>query len=390
MLRHLPLVWKSALRNKRRSLLTITSIAISFCLLGILICMYNALYYSETPATVARRVITRNAISLTVFLPASYKQRIRQIPGVQHVTISQWFGGVYKDARDQRNFFARFGVEPAEHFRVSPDTLLPEDQKQAFLRERSSCIAGRELAEKFGWKIGEKILLKGDIFAPVNLDLTLRGIFENKEQPADNETLYFNIEYLYQSLPATRRDFAGTFNSLLNSPDDSARVSRELDEMFRNSPAQTRTESESAFALSFVSFLGNVKVFLLTICAAVVFTVLLVSANTMAMAVRERVKEVGVLKTLGFTQEAILGILLMESMVISLIGGVLGLLMTSFMVLGVRNAGSFIAQFKTISLQPSSAVVCLILAMIVGLVSSFFPAWRASQANIVDSMKYTG
>lgn len=388
MLRLLPLILKNSLRSKRRSILTILSVTMSFTLLGVLFAMYNALYFSDPTPSQALRLITRNRISLTVVMPASYKQKIKAIPGVKELYISQWYGGQYKDqSADRRNNFARFAVEPEDFFKVHTDLVLPEEQKKAFLTERTACLVGRTLANKLGLKVGDRITLKGDIF-PGNMELNLRGIFDD---PTSEEVLNFNIEYLYQSLPAGRRDFAGTFNILAKSKEDVSSISRDVDEMFKNAPVQTRTETEAAFTLSFVSFLGNVKVFLLAICAAVTFTILLVSANTMAMAVRERVREVGVMKTLGFTNGGILFIILGEAVVLSLVGATLGCAVASILAGGVAaSAGGFIAQFKNLTLTPPTIAFILVFSVVVALISSFAPALTAARTNILDTLKYSG
>jgi len=385
-MKYLSLIFKNSWRNRRRSLLTVLSIAASLCLLGLVGALYAALYLSEASPAQALRLVTRNRISLTQPLPFFYREKIRAVPGVKALTVSQWFGGVYKDARDFKNFFARFGVEPKVFFEIYPEAKLPEEQKQAWLQERRACLVGRTLVERFGWKLGDRITLKGDIF-PVDLELTIRGIFDWAE---NDESLYFNIDYLYEGLSAGRRDTAGTFTILAESKESVPRIAREVDELFRNATAQTRTESEQAFALSFVSFLGNVKLFLLAVCGAVTFTILLVSANTISMSVRERVKEVGVLKTLGFTREAILGLLIGEAALISLIGGAIGLLLSSGLCYLVRQGPAFLQQTKTLSLQPGVAVACLILAMLIGVVSALVPAWQAARTSIIDALKYIG
>ncbi len=388
MLRLLPLILKNTLRSKRRSILTILSVTMSFTLLGVLFAMYNALYFSDPTPSQALRLITRNRISLTVVMPSSYKQKIKTIPGVRDVYISQWYGGQYKDqSADRRNNFARFAVEPEDFFKVQNDLVLPDDQKQAFLKERTACIVGRSLADKLGLKVGDRITLKGDIF-PGTMELNLRGIFDD---PNNGDTLYFNLEYLQQSLPATRRDFAGIFSILAKSKEDVSSIQRDVDEMFKNSPVQTRTETEAAFALSFVSFIGNVKVFLLAICGAVTFTILLVSANTMAMSVRERVREVGVMKTLGFTNGGILTIILGEAVVLSIVGAMLGCLVASVLAAGVgANAGGFIAQLRNLTLTPATIAFILAFSVVVALISSFGPALNAARTNILDTLKYSG
>ena len=382
-MRYLPLILKNSVRNRRRSLLTITSLAVSLCLLGVVGALYTVLYVSDAAPAQALRLVTRNRVSLTQPLPLFYRDKIRQVPGVQAITVSQWFGGVYKDSRDFHNFFARFGMEPRVFFTIYPEYAMPEDQKQAWIQERRACIVGKELVTRFGWQLGDRITLQGDIF-PVDLELVIRGIYD---APEDNESLFFHIDYLYEGLPASQRDMASTFTILAASPEVVAQIAPAIDALFRNATAQTRTETEQAFALSFVSFLGNVKQFLLAVCGAVTFTILLVSANTMSMSVRERIKEVGVLKTLGFTREAILGIILGESACIALLGGVLGLLLASGVCYMVRQGPTFIQQTRSLTLQPSTAVACLLLAVLIGVLSALVPAWQASRTAIVDALR---
>lgn len=388
MFRYLPLVFKNTLRNKRRSFLTIASIAASFCLLGVLFAIYSAFFLSEPTPDQALRLITRNRVSLTQSMPAAYKQKIASVPGIKAVYISQWFGGTYKDeSTNTNNMFARFAVEPEGMFAVLTNMQLPDDQKQAFFRERTACILGKKLAGKIGLKVGDRLNLTGDIF-PGNWEFTVRGIYDS---PEDTETMFFQLEYLYQALPAARRDFAGTFGILAASKEDVGQIPRLVDDMFRNSPVQTRTETEQAFALSFTSFLGNVKLFLFVICSAVTFTVLLVSANTMAMSVRERVKEVGVMKTLGFTRQGILGIILGEATFLAILGAAVGCLLAAIIIGGVREvAGVFSWQLRTMTLTPGAIALCLGLGAVVGFVAAVLPATSAARTPIIESLKYAG
>jgi putative ABC transport system permease protein len=382
MLRHLPLVLHNCWRNRRRTILTVLSVGVSLCLLGVLMAIYHAFYLSNPNEYSARRLVTRSKVSLGVPLPLFYGQKIKQIPGVQEVGPEQWFGGVYID---DKHFFARFAVQPDKILAVRPEMTIPEDQKKAFLSERTACIAGRALAEKYNWHLGERIPIKGDIF-PVNLELTLRGIYD---APISDDVLYFNWEYLQQGLPQNRRGMVGTFWSRVNSTEDVPRVEKAVDEMFRDSPAQTKTETESAFGLSFVAFLGNVKLFLLSICGAVTFTILLVSGNTIAMSARERVREVGVLKTLGYTRGTILGIILGEAVTVCLIGGILGLLLAQGLVIVVRHGPTFAEEIRYLTIVPPVAAACLALAATIGLVSAFVPAYGASRVSIVEALRST-
>jgi putative ABC transport system permease protein len=381
---------KNGLRNRRRSALTIASVAASLCLLGVLAAIYRALFFggASTPAQ-ALRLITHHKVSLAQPLPIAYVKQIRQTPSVKAATAWQWFGGAYRDAQDPRNFFARFAVDPMETFLVWPDYEIPEDQRIAFERQRTACVASRPLADKFGWKPGERITLVGDSF-PVSLDLTLVGIFDGAE---DSEILYFNHDYLRESLPAEspRRDLVSQVMVRVESPDDASRVTGEIDALFENSPDPTTTESEQLFLLNFVSFLGNFKLFLAAICGAVAFTILLVSGNTISMSVRERVREVGILKTLGFTPAAILGMVLGEATAISLAGGAIGCSLAGLLCGIVRQAApAFIPGIKTLAVTPLIACLSISLALLIGLVSALPPALSASRMPILDSLRHTG
>lgn len=384
-MRYLPLIVKNTLRNRRRSVLTVLSIAASLCLLGVLGAMYHAFFLTGAAPEQALRLITINRISMANPLPGYYKDRIRQVPGVRYVMNIQWFGGVYKDSRDMRNFFARFAVEPDILFHIYPEYRIPDDQKKAFQSERTACIVGRPLADRLGFRLGDRIVLQGDIF-PVKLELTVRGIYDNRR---DNENLFFHFEYLRQSLPQRRRDMVASFIMVAHTPDDVPRVAKAVDEMFRNSPYQTKTDTERAFELSFLGYLGNVKMFLLVICGALTFTILLVSANTMAMSVRERVREIGIFKTLGFTRGKVLGIILAESVVIALAGGAIGLGLAEAICAVIRQGPITFVDLKALSLPPSLLLASLLFAALIGLVSCAVPAWTASRRTIVEAMKFT-
>jgi putative ABC transport system permease protein len=387
MFRYSSLAFKNSWRNKRRSILTISSIAVSLCLLGVLIAIYHALYYSEASPGQALRVVVRHKVSLGNPIPVAYEEKVRRVPGVKELSGWNWFGGTYKDNRDQKNFFARFGVDPVAFMKIRTQMEMPEDQRRAFATERSACVVSRDLAEKLGFKIGQRITLVGDIY-PVNLELIVRGTFED---PDAQQSLFFNMEYLRQALPVTRRSFDSTIAILANSTDDVPRIAKAVDEMFADSAYPTKTESEQQFALSFVSFLGNLKLFLMVICGAVTFTILLVSGNTMAMSVRERIKEVGVLKTLGFTNEAVLGLILGEAITISLIGGAIGLVLASLLCNVVGKAGqAFVGQLHGLSLTPVTGLICIGIAALIGLASSLVPAVGAARTNILDSLRYAG
>ena len=385
MLRYLPLMFKNCWRNRRRTILTIASIGVSMCLLGVMAGMYHAFYMSDPDPGEALRLVVRNRVSLTVAIPQAYQSKIQQIPGVKEVMISNWFGGTYKDARDPKNQFARFSVEPEKLFTLYHEFKIPEDQKQAFLHERTACVIGRDLANTFNFKIGDRILLTGDIY-PGDFEFIVRGIFDS---PRASQLMYFNKEYIDQSLSESRRGLVGMYYILIDDPNNSTRIASAIDDEFHNADRETKTESEQAFLVGFLSLLGNVKMFLIAICAAVMFTILLVSANTMAMSVRERRREVGVLKTLGFTPGAILWMILGEACVISVAGGVIGYLISSFLMGGISKTpfGGFLPPFQFF--QPEVATVCVLIAASIGVMSSVVPAMGASRASIVEALRST-
>lgn len=389
MLKYLVLIVKNSLRNRRRSILTAGSFAVSMCLLGVLLAMYRALFLNaEAHPAQALRLVTHHKVSITQPMPISYLATIRQIPGVRDAMVWQWFGGTYQDARDPRNFFARFAVNPDRFFRIKSEMSLPQDQKLAFQQFRTACIVGKKLAETFGWKPGDRVTLVGDIF-PVDLELKIAGIYTD---PDDTGTLFFNYEYLRELLIAGSQeapDSVGVFMVQADTANDAPAVAAAIDEAFENSSAPTKTESELAWQLSFISFLGNLKVFLLSVCAALTFTILLVSANTISMSVRERAREVGILKTLGFTPGSILGLIFGESACLALLGGFSGLVLAEALCAVVRNSANAFASLK-VSLTPDVALAVLLVAAVIGTVGAIPPAWSASHRSILDSLRYTG
>jgi putative ABC transport system permease protein len=279
--------------------------------------------------------------------------------------------------------FARFGVEPRKLFTIYPEYQIPEEQKKAFQQDRTGCIVGQKTADRLGMKIGDRVTLVGDIF-PVRLELTVRGIYNS---PRDNEILYFSWDYLNEGLHNEIRDTVGTFVILADSPQAVATIPEAIDSMFRNSPLQTKTETERAFELSFIGFLGNVKAFMGVIFVAVTFAILLVSANTMAMSVRERIREVGILKTLGFTPGAILGMIVAESAVIALTGGVIGLGLAYLVCIGLHQVPSTFLNMPDITIPPMLSLACLAIAAVIGMASSTWPAWSASRKSIVEALR---
>jgi putative ABC transport system permease protein len=376
-------VTKNAFRNRRRSVLTGLSIAFSLLLLSIMMAVWRGFYIDQGAPDSSLRIMTRHRVSLAFFLPAYYRAKIRAVPGVVHVVPMTWFGGKYKDDRPE-NFFAQFATDPDEYMAVAADKIVPADQVKAWQQDRTGCMVDQALAAKHGWKIGDHIVLLGNIF-PTNLDLTLRAIY-TIDPP--NNSLYFHTKYLEESV-RWFKDSAGFYFLRVDSPSSVGSVSRTIDDMFHNSPGPTKSESEKAFQLDFIATLGNVKAFILGVCGAVVFTILIVSANTMAMSIRERTGEVALLRTLGFTRGRILGLCLAESVTLATVGGLTGVVLAGVLLFFVRKS-PFPLIPAAMRLTPSIVALSLIVAALVGILSAAVPAYNASRTNIVEGLRHIG
>jgi putative ABC transport system permease protein len=375
-------VAKSAFRNKRRSLLTVASIAFSLLLLCIMLCVWRTFYIDKGAPDSALRIVTRHKVSIANPLPIYYRDKIRAVPGVVHVVPMSWFGGTYKDDRPE-NYFAQFGTDPDEYFDVAADKVMPSDQLAAWKRDRAGCIADVQLARKHNWKIGDHIILQGTTFG-ANLDLTLRGIY-TIEPPSSN--VYFQTKYLEESV-AWFKDNTFFFLTRVDTPENMPRVARAIDDMFHASPFPTRSESEQAFKADFIARLGSVKTFILSICGAVLFTTLLVCANTIAMSVRERTREVAVLRTLGFTRGSVLTLLLSESVAISLMGGLIGIAFGTVAISFMARPG--MGMPVSMHMTAATALVVMLVAAFVGVFSGLIPSYRASHLGIVDALRHIG
>ena len=377
-------VVRSAFRNKRRSLLTMISISFSLLLLTLMICIWRSFYVDQVAPEAARRLIVRDRVSLAFFLPAYYREKIRAVQGVSAVVPLTWFGGRYIDDRPE-HFFAQMATDPDEYLKVASDKIIPEDQLKAWQHDRAGCIVDVTLADKYKWKVGDRVTLQANIF-PTNLDLTIRGIYHR--DPPQN-ALYFNAKYLEEAVPWFKGQ-AGWYAAQIDSAEHVAEASRIIDDMFHNSPLQTKTESEKAFQLGFVASLGNVKAFILSICGAVMFAIMLVSANTMAMSVRSRTREVAVLKTLGFTRERVLSMFVSESVALALSGGILGVFVARFVIAWLTHRFIGLGIPLDMKVNVITASIALAVAGILGVVSGYLPAYRASRMNIVEALRYIG
>lgn len=374
-------VTKNAFRNKRRSILTVLSITFSLLLLTFMMAIWRGFYLDKGSAQSAQRLVVRHKVSLIFSLPVFYREKIRALPGVVNVVNAQWFGGKYKDDKSQ-NFFAQFGTDPQEFLKVFPEFQIPADQAEAWQKDRAGAIVDSELARKYGWKVGDRVNIQGLTF-PVNLELNVRGIFK---APEPTQAIYFNKTYLDEGYTVMKGN-EGVFYVMVDSPENVPRVGRAIDDLFRNATKPTKTETEKAFALGFVAMLGNVKAFILSICGAVVFAILLVSGNTMAMSIRERTREVAVLKTLGFTRNTILSLFVGEAVSLSIIGGLLGTLGAFLLGAALASQGGFLLALRV---TPVTVLVALVVAALVGFFSAFLPSYHASQVNIVEGLRHIG
>ena len=380
MLRLASLVFRNVFRNRRRTLLTLASTAISLALLSLLLSIYQGFFYGDDASpSQASRLVCRHRVSLTQVLPASHQQRINQVPGVAKTSAWSWFQGTYKEPK---NFFARFAVDADTVFDIHQDWTVSPDQLAAFKRDRTGCALGQKIADDYKIHLGDRVTIVGDIY-PVTLELKVDAIYQH---PPQTEALIFHREYLSELLPKTsaNRDSVGTYLILAQTPAQVPGISRAIDTMFDNSPYPTRTESEKEFGRSFLAFLGNIKLFLSAVCAAVTFTILLVSANTVAMAVRERTRETAILRTLGYTPPEVLQLIVGESVLISLVGGMLGLFIGWLLALTLKAT----IEFQGMKWQ--AAAIVLGMACLIGFFASLVPAIIASRKNVVESLRFTG
>lgn len=382
----LKLILRNALRHRLRSALTVVGIAVAILAFGLLRTLVGA-WYLGVEASAANRLVTRNAISLVFPLPLSYKERIRQVEGVEQVSLGNWFGGIYID---RKNFFPNFAVEPASYLDLYPEFVLSPEQRSAFLRDRRGAVAGSKLAERFGWRIGDQITLQGTIF-PGDWAFVLRGIYRGGRPNTDQTQFFFHWDYLNETMKQRtprRADQVGFYMIGLKRPDQAAQASATIDALFRNSLAETLTETEKAFQLSFVSMSGAIITAIRIVSIVVIVIIMVVAANTMAMTARERIAEYATLKTLGFGARHIAVAVFGESLLIALCGGVLGLLLTYPAAAEIgRRLAQFIPVFRV---PPETVWLDLAAAAAVGVVAGIFPTWRGATINIAEGLRRIG
>ncbi|RLB03171.1 MAG: ABC transporter permease [Deltaproteobacteria bacterium] len=377
---------RNTFRHKLRTSLTVLGMAIvvlAYCLLRTVV----AAWYAGVEASSPNRLITRNAVSLIFPLPISYLSRIKEVPGVVAISYGRWFGGIYIN---EKNFFPQFAVDPEHYLDLYPEFLVPEKQLEAFKKDRRGCIAGRRIARKYGWKIGDTITIRGTIF-PGTWDFILRGIYRGRDKGTDESQFFFHWDYLNESLKKTmplRADHVGWFVVKIADASRAAQISRKIDSLFENSLAETLTETEKAFQMGFVSMTEAIVVAIKVISYVVIGIILVVLSNTMAMTARERTREYGVLKTLGFEGPFLFKLIIGESLTIAVTGGILGIIL-SFPAARIF-AKSLETFFPIFNLSLKTLASGLLAATIVGILSGIFPGIKASRTSIVDSLSHLG
>jgi len=379
------LVLRNAFRHKLRTTLTIVGIIVAITAFGMLRTIVDA-WYAGANASSSARLVTRSSVSLVFSLPLNYAQKIRQVPGVTSVSWANWFGGVYVS---ERNFFAQFAISPT-YLDMYPEFVLRDDERRAFLADRQGAIAGRKLADKFGWKVGDQVPLRGTIY-PGTWTFNLRGIFDGADEGTDTSTFYFHFDYLNESVKRQfprRADQAGVFIEQLRDPEEAAVVSQAIDATFKNSLAETLTETEKAFQLGFVAMSEAILLAIQAVSYVVIVIIMAVMANTMAMTARERYGEYATLKALGFRNGFVAMLIFTESLGIAVVGGVLGIAFTFPMAeLFASTVGSILSGFR---ISDETIVMQLAASAIIGVVAAAIPAWRAARVRIVDGLRAIG
>ncbi|MEW6051106.1 MAG: FtsX-like permease family protein [Candidatus Zixiibacteriota bacterium] len=382
-MKFLKLTFRNAGRHTLRTVLTVFGMAIAVMAFAVIRTAIEA-WYSQAEASSPNRLVTMNNVSIVFTLPLAYQSKIEAVPGVNTVAHAQWFGGVYIDAK---NFFPKFAIEAEPYLKMYPEWVVPEDQKEAFLKERNAAMIGRKLADRFGWKVGDAVRIVGDIF-PGDWDFVIRAIYTGAKENTDENSWMFHYEYLDERMrretPARAGEVAW-FVVQIDDPTRATALSEQIDALFKNSPAETKTQTEEAFALSFVAMSGSIIAGMQIISVMVIGIILLVLANTMAMTARERISEYAVLKTLGFSPKHIVGLIFGESLVIAVLGGALGIALT-FPIVGLMKL-ALSAYFGAFPLPALTFILAGGSAVVVGLLAAIFPASKALRTTIVDGLR---
>lgn len=371
-------ILRNALRNRRRFALTVTSVAFSLFLLTVLLVMLRGLTDPATTDEAALRIVVRHKVSLANMLFSKYKARIEAMPGVKHCTKLLWFGGIYQD---EKNFFPQFACDADSLFKVLSEATIDPKQHEQFIKERTACVVGIKTMQRFNWKLGDRITLMGAMW-PCNLELTIRGVYSGS---VDESNLFFHHEYFDEALGD--QGITGLIWVRCENPAVISELIGKIDAEFANSDAETKTETQQSFQLGFVSMLGNLKLLIGSICTVIVFTLVLVTAATMSMAIRERGREIALLKALGFGSRTVFGLLLAESFGLALLGGALGCAAAWGMLRAVDIYRLSRGLFVNFDVTPQIVAQALVVAALLGAVSCLWPTMVSIRRSVVTGLR---
>jgi len=375
------LIFANLFRKKVRLLLTIGSFAVALFLFAFLSIVRGA-FLGNAELASANRLVTINRTSIINLIPLSYRDKILRIPGVSYVTHNNWFGGVYQD---EKNFFPQFVIDPETQRQVFPELVVPDDQWASFLKDRQGAVVGAKTAKRFGWKIGDRVPIKTTLYGGGSWEFNIDAIYHGTRTQDDETQFWFQWDYFEERIPAAVKGQIGWYVIRIAHPEDAPRIAKAIDADFANSPNETKTEAESAFAANWVKQFGNIQFLIVTIGAVVFFTLLLVTGNTMAISVRERTSELAVLKAIGYSDRAVLFFVLAESLLIALFGGLLGLLLavaaTPVLATALAN------MLPNLALPGSVLAIGLVVALAVGVISGLLPGIGAMRMRVVNALR---
>ncbi len=376
------LVWGNLKRRKLRTSLTLLSILVAFVLFGFLCAIKQALVGGVALAG-ADRLVVRHKVSLIQLLPESYQARMERIPGVAAATHQTWFGGIYQDPK---NFFMQCPVVPEQFMAMFPEFILPPEQMKAWLATRTGAIVGRKTAERFHWKIGDRVPIMSPIWLRKTWEFDIVGIFDGAKKGTDTTSMFFRYDYFDEARKSQNfgTGQVGWYTIRVKDPAQAADVARRVDEEFANSPAETKTEPEGAFAQGFANQIGNIALIVGGILGAVFFTILLVTGSTMSQAVRERIGELGVLKAIGFTNGQVLALVLAESCLLTVLGGVLGLGLAWLLTARGDPTGGMLPLFF---FPVRDVLIGLGISIVLGLITGILPAQQAMRLRVADALR---
>jgi putative ABC transport system permease protein len=382
-MKYLPIVWRNLLRRKVRTIFTVLSVFVAFVLFGYLMAIRAAFSMGVDLAGVDRLMVL-NKTTIIMPVPYAYMEQIRRVEGVTDITFANWFGAYYQETRNQ---FANMAVDAESWLRMYPEFEIPEDQVKAFLADREGAIVGITTAERFGWKVGDRVPLQATIFRPFRpaWEFNIRGIYTSQVKGTDTTNLFFHWQMLNEAIRGTSfGNQVGWYVIRVADPDRSPEIAKKIDTMFANSSSETKTDTERAFVAGFAKQIGNISLITQLIAAAAILLILLVTANTMAQSIRERTNELAVLKTLGFGDGRVLSMVLLESCAIAVLGGGTGLLVAWILILGGDPTGGFLPLFF---FPVRDVMYGGVFVLLLGLVAGAFPALQASRLRIVDALR---